>query len=164
MEIKKTVDISDIAAKLNMAYNMGNNQTVIALADTLFNEVSPRKQGGQALIKLSDNACQCVGLAFTILAMNLDFGDEDANSIAAENAYHCLARCYIENKNTFCLPAVFTVLNNRLNLLKDKLIASWCTMAQNQTGMPIGMMLGGNPYTDPRLKDFRNQDWFCIRY
>lgn len=41
--------------------------------------------------------------------------------------------------------------------MRDKLIASWCKMAQKQVGMPIGMMLCGNPFKDPRLEDFRQQ-------
>lgn len=30
-------------------------------------------------------------------------------------------------------------------------------MAHKQVGMPIGVMLGGNPFVDPALEDFRQQ-------
>ncbi len=150
-------DIVEIAGMVNMAHNTGNHRKATDLCAMLHSEVGPRKQGGRALINLPANDCQCVGLAFTTMAICYDFGDDDINSVAAENAYYCLAKSLIENNNSFCAPAIFSILAKRPQLLKDKLISSWCSIAQKEIGMPIGMALGGNPYVDPRLEDFRQQ-------
>ncbi|MDE5762265.1 MAG: hypothetical protein K2H68_01985, partial [Bacteroidales bacterium] len=151
------MELLQIATQLNMAHNMGKDKIAGQLCAILYEEVGPRKQGGKVLINLPSEDCQCVGLAFTNMALCYDFGDEDINSVAAENAYYCLAKCLIEKNNTFVAPAIYTIMHKGGNLLKDKLISSWCDMAQKQVGMPIGLMLGGNPFTDPELNDFRQQ-------
>lgn len=92
---------------------------------------------------------------FVVMCYN--FGDRDINSVAAENAFYCLSSNLIEKGNSFVAPAIFTLMQKGSQLMRDKLIASWCEMAQKQVGMPIGMMFGGNPFTDPRLEDFRQQ-------
>lgn len=148
--------VIQIAAQLNMAHNM-RDRVAGQLCVNLYEEVGPGKQGGEALICLSNSDCQCVGLAFTTMALCYDFGDEDINSVAAENAYYCLAKSLIEKNNTFVAPAIYTIMQKGGKLMKDKLISSWCDMAQKQVGMPIGIMLGGNPFTDPKLDDFRQQ-------
>lgn len=148
--------IVELASSFNMAHNM-NNPSAGQLASKLYNEVGPQRLGGGALIQLESTDCQCVGLAFTSIALCYNFNDEDVNSVAAENAYYCLARCLHETNNTFVAPAIFSLMQNGAKLLADKLISSWCNMAQKQTGIPIGIMLGGNPFRDPRLSDFREQ-------
>lgn len=147
----------EIASQCNMAHNMGNQNAAAQLCKMLYDEVSPRKQGGKALINLSADNGQCVGLAFTHMALCYNWGDEDINSVASENAFYCLAKNLIEKHNTFVAPAIFTIMQKGSKLMKDKLIASWCDMVQKQIGMPIGMALGGNPYADPKLDDFRQQ-------
>lgn len=102
----------------------------------LYNEVGPRRQGGAALLNLSGADCQCVGLAFTATALCYDFGDEDINSVSAENAYYCLARSIIEKGNSFAAPAIFILLQKGTRLMKDKLISSFCSIAQKESGMP----------------------------
>lgn len=149
-------DIVVLAQQFNFAHNTGNSSAG-QLSGILYSEVGPRKQGGQALIRLSAEECQSVGLAFTAIALCYNFGDKDINSVAAENAFYCLSRNLIEKGNSFVAPAIFTLMQKGSELMRDKLIASWCEMAQKQVGLPIGMMLGGNPFTDPRLEDFRQQ-------
>lgn len=149
--------IVEISAQLNFAHNMQNSLLASRLCTELYDEVGPKKQGGRSLINLANSDCQCVGLAFTSMALCYDFGDEDINSVAAENAFYCLTKNLVENDNTFVAPAIFTILQIRPQLLKDKLISSWCDLAQKQVGIPIGLMLGGNPFLDPRLNDFRQQ-------
>lgn len=149
--------VLQVAAQLNIAHNTRNFSVAGELCSVLYNEVSPRKQGGKVLISLSSDDCQCIGMAFTTMALCYNFNDEDINSVAAENAYYCLARNLIETDNSFVAPALYTLMQKGAKLMEDKLISSWCHMAQEQTGMPIGLMLGGNPYTDPKLNDFRQQ-------
>lgn len=149
--------ITEIACQLNFARNTGNSALAGRLCTELYNEVSPNKQGGRSLLNLPNGDCQSVGLAFTCMVLCYDFGDDDINSVAAENAFFCLARSLTETGNTFVAPAIFTILQTSPQLMKDKLISSWCSLAQKQVGMPIGLMLGGNPFLDPRLNDFRQQ-------
>jgi len=149
-------DIEELASQLNLACNLNHSQAG-NLASLLYNEVSPRRQGGRALLALDDRQCQCVGIAFTHIALNFDFGDKDINSVACENAFYCLCRNLIKTGNTYVTPAIFTILTKSPALLKDKLISSWCDMAQKQVGMPIGLMLGGDPFRAPWLEDFREQ-------
>jgi len=149
-------NIVELATRLNRAYNLNHPQAG-DIASLLYNEVGPRRQGGRALLTLSDDQCQCVGLAFTHVALDFDFGDQDINSVACENAFYCLCRNLIKTGNSFVAPAIFTILTKSPTLLKDQLISSWCDIAQKQVGMPIGMMLGGNPFRDPRLENFRQQ-------
>lgn len=148
--------IINLASQFNLAHNIGNGAAG-QLCAMLYQEVGPRKQGGEALINLPCNECQSVGLAFTTMALCYDFGDEDINSVAAENAYYCLSKSLIEKNNSFVTPAIFTIMQEGGRLMKDKLISSWCDMTQKQLGMPIGLILGGNPFTDPNLNDFRQQ-------
>lgn len=149
-------NIVDLALQLNMAHNTGSSSANY-LCGVLYNEVGPRKQGGHAIINLSSEDCQCVGLAFTAMALCYNFGDEDINSVAVEDAFFCLSRNLIDEGNTFVAPAIFTLMQKGGKLMKDQLISSWCSMAQKQVGMPIGIMLGGNPFKDPRLEEFRQQ-------
>jgi hypothetical protein len=87
----------------------------------------------------------------------LDFNDEDLNSVAAENATYCLARSIIEKGNSFCTPPLFYILLKKRNLLASKLVAVHASISEKRVGMPIGLMLGGNPFTSPNLSDFREQ-------
>ena len=144
-----------LAGQANWSFNTGNQQATIKFMNELFDTCYGRN--GYKLLQLSDQATQVVGLAFTSIARHLDFNDQDLNSVAAENALYCLARNLIVNGNTFCSPAIFTLLLNHSDLLKDKLIAAHCEIAQKETGLPIGIMLGGNPFNAPHLNEFREQ-------
>lgn len=151
------VSIVDVASEFNFAFNSGNRQMAEQLSGVLYNEVGPKKQGGRALLELSDYDCQCVGLAFATIAMCYEFGDEDINSVAAENSYYCLARNIINKENSYCAPAIFSILYNVPHLLNSMFVKSWCMLAQEEVKMPIFIMLGGNPLYDPKLSDFRKQ-------
>ena len=147
--------IEDIAIAVNWNFNTNNQTTCLEAMVELYQAV--QKESGRILLDLPASNCQSVGLAFTCMALFFDNGDKDINSVAAENAYYCLAKSYIEKNNTYSLPAIFSMLQRKPNLLNEKFIASWCSMAEKQVGMSIGLMLGGNPFRDPHLQDFRNQ-------
>lgn len=157
--------ISDIAANVNLQYNVGNKKVAAEILLTFYNIV--QRGGGITLINLPVNDCQSVGFAFTIMALNYDHGDDDINSVAAENAFYCLSKSFIETGNFFAVPALFRILSLRPELMRQKLISSWVNLAQKQIGMPIGIALGGNPYNDPILNEFRDQAIGfkeCIKY
>jgi len=147
--------IVELAAASNFAHNTGKTSNAINSLSELYTNI--QRGGGKTLLCIDSNDCQCVGLAFVNMALSYDWGDRDINSVAAENAYYCLAKSFIEKGNTFVMPAIFTMLNSEPSLLNDKFISNWCDMAQRETGISIGMMLGGNPFIDPRLQEFRNQ-------
>lgn len=148
-------NIKELSSTVNWTFNSNKQNTCIDAMLSLYQSV--QRGGGRQLLNLPASDCQCVGLAFTCMALFFDNGDKDINSVAAENAYYCLAKTYIGSNNSYALPAVFTLLQRKPFLLYDKFIANWCTFAQKEAGMPIGMMLGGNPFRDPKLQDFRNQ-------
>lgn len=144
-----------LASQANWSFNTGNQQATVKFMNELFDACYGRN--GYKLLQISEESTQIVGLAFTIIARYLDFNDQDLNSVAAENALYCLARNLIVKGNSFCAPAIFTLLLNHSDLLKDKLISTHCEIAQQDVGMPIGIMLGGNPFNAPHLNGFREQ-------
>lgn len=150
------IDIVDLASAINLAYDTRDISRTKALCSLLYNEVSPRKRGGRALLGLSAEDCQCVGLAFTTMALRFDWGDEDINSVAAENAYYCLGRSLVETDNTFVAPAIFCILLIKPQYLRDKLIASFCSLLAKE-GSLQQVLSYRNPYKDPSLNDFREQ-------
>jgi hypothetical protein len=157
--INENEEISDylqyLAMNCNLHLNMGNTSTAIDFMNQLFDECYGRS--GHKLLQIASHSTQVVGLAFSNIALFLDFEDKDLNSVAAENAVYCLGRCIIETDNTYCAPSIFTILFKHPSLLKDKLIETHCSVSQKRVGMPIGMMLGGNPFTAPHLNEFREQ-------
>jgi len=154
-EKTNTSIIEDIAVAVNWHFNTNNQKTCLDSMVMLYQTV--QRESGRILLDLPASNCQSVGLAFTCMALYFDNGNNNINSVAAENAYYCLAKSNIEEENTYSLPAIFSMLHRRPNLLTDKFISSWCSMAEKQVGMPIGMMLSGNPFKDPHLQDFRDQ-------
>lgn len=151
--ISEELDV--MACQANYAFNIGNQQMAINAMNQLFQSCYGQK--GHKLLNVSPDNCQPIGLAFANIAIYLNFNDRDLNSVAAENAFYCLARNFIAKGNTFTTPALFTMLLKYQDLLKDKLISTHCSMAEKSVGMPIGMMLGGNPFYAPHLADFREQ-------
>lgn len=144
-----------LASQVNFALNTGKQHAAIQAMNQLFSETYA--QNGHKLLNISSPHCMPVGFAFAKIAMYLDFNDKDLNSVAAENAFYCLGRNFLSTGNTFAVPCMFTLLLKFSNLLKDKLISSHCVMAEKQVSMPIGMMLGGNPFRAPHLEEFREQ-------
>lgn len=155
----ENLEVSDylqyLAMNCNLQLNLGNTSTAIDFMNQLFNECYGKS--GHMLLQLASHGTQVVGLAFSNIALFLDFEDKDFNSVAAENAVYCLGRCIIETDNAYCAPSIFTILLKQPSLLKDKLIETHCSVSQKRVGMPIGMMLGGNPFTAPHLSEFREQ-------
>ena len=149
-----TDKIVEIATSLNFAYNVGNKSFAGRLCKDLYMEVSPQRQGGKVLLELSSKECQVVGMAFTTIALRYDFGDPDFNSVAAENAYYCLARNLIDNNNSFVAPALFAILLVNYNLMKSKLISSYCNIYNKKRG--INVYLAGDPFNDSGFEKFRN--------
>lgn len=148
------MDIKHLAWQANLAINTKNYRKASELLGLLYRYI---QSDSDLLLNLQPNNCQPVGLALTGMALLFDCNDEDINSVAAENAYYCLAKGYIGTQNTFCLPAIFTILQKRPKLLKDNFITYLSTVVQKELGMPIGLALGGNPYKSPMLEDFRAQ-------
>ena len=151
--IYNTDIIVEISSELNMAHNVGNLIYARHLCRNLYMEVSPHKQGGKVLINLPSNQCQVVGLAFTTIALRYNFGDNDLNSVAAENAYYCLAKNIIEDNNRFVAPAIFSILYEEYSLMREKLISSYCRIFKDTNGINICSV--GNPFRDLSLEDFR---------
>lgn len=153
---KVNASIVDVASSLNMAYTMGSPMQAEPLCRELYAMVGPRRLGGKALLQLSDKDCQCVGMAFVKIAIGYNWGDIDINSVAAENAFYCLARNLTATGNTFVAPAIFSILYQAPQLLREKLISSKCSFLEKKTGTPIGLIFGmRNPYRDPSLEEFR---------
>lgn len=148
------MSIDELSMQINWAINTNDNRIASNLLVHLYQTV---QRDSSTLLDLPADDCQSVGLAFTGMALLFNWNDDDINSVAAENAYYCLAKGYIGKKNTFCLPAIFTILQQRPALLRDKLISYWANEAQRQIGMPIGLALGGNPFRSPHLNEFREQ-------
>ena len=157
--MQENTDVSEyleyLAVQCNMAFNVRDNEAAVNYMNQLFK--SCYGSNGHKLLQLSSQNTQAVGLAFSYIALYLNFNDEDLNSVAAENAVYCLGRNIIEKNNTFCAPSIFTTLLKKPSLLKDKLISAHCSVLQKRMEMPIGIMLGGNPFTAPHLNDFREQ-------
>lgn len=149
--------LCDLSRAVNWSYNINDTRTFLDSTVKLFQTV--HGENGHFLTELPIRDCQPVGLAFARMALygNYNGGDRDINSVAAENAYYCLAKSFLVSKSVYTLPAIFRLFNDDKDLLADKLITSWISMCEHELGMPIRMALGGNPYTDPRLNDFRNQ-------
>lgn len=148
-------NILELASASNFAHNTGKTSDSIKFLTELYQTV--QRGGGKDLLYLDINDCQCVGLAFANMSIFYNWGDEDISSVAAENAFYCLAKSYIDTENSFVIPAIFTMLMYRPSLLNDKFIANWCDIVQKKIGIPIGVMLSGNPFRDPQLQDFRDQ-------
>lgn len=149
-----SMTLEELAMNANMAINIKNDKLASDSLSALYNTV---QRNSRLLLNLPSSSCQVVGLAFTGMALIYNWGDEDINSVASENAYYCLAKGYKDTNNTFCLPAIFTTLQRRPYLLQDKFTAYWSDKAQKEIGMPIGIALGGNPFRSPHLTDFREQ-------
>lgn len=133
-------ELDALACQANYAFNMGNQQIAVNAMNQLFQ--SCYGQRGHKLLNVSSDNCQPIGMAFANIAIYLNFNDRDLNSVAAENAFYCLARNFIAKGNTFTTPALFTILLKHQDLLKDKLISTHCSMAEKSVGMPRGYDVG----------------------
>lgn len=115
-------ELEFLASNANLAYNVRNVKAAVNLMNRLFTACYGKN--GHKLLYISKGACMPVGFAFASIAMHLNFDDKDMNSVAAENAFYCLARNFIADNNTFSVPAIFTLLYKYSKLLNDALIAA----------------------------------------
>lgn len=148
--------IHELSIEVNIALNTNNHRECLSKMVELY---QTSQFVGEEILSLPVNSCQPVGFAYTTIALYFDNGDgsDDINSVAAENAFFCLAKSYMKTDNTFALPAIFTLLQKTQGLLSQKFISAAINMTEASLGMPIVMALGGNPYIDPNLQDFRDQ-------
>ena len=147
--------LSDLAMQANFSHNSGNSYTphlFIKLYDACAGD------RGHLLLNIDSKNCMSVGLAFAYMAISMNWHDEDYNSVAAENAYYCLAKNLSEEKNSFVAPTLFTLLLNYSRLLEDKLDATHRTFERLFGEGPTTITYAGLPfYCIPNQTDIHNQ-------
>lgn len=111
--------MAGIAGNVNLCFVTGNKQGVTDNLVILYNKV--HGYNSHLLKTLDAKDGQIVGLAFIKMALYFSNGDFHVNEIAAQNAYYCIAKNYLFDKNTYALPALFTLLAKRPQTLGDEL-------------------------------------------
>lgn len=111
--------MAGIAGNVNLCFVTGNKQGVTDNLVILYNKV--HGCNSHLLKTLDAKDGQIVGLAFIKMALYFSNGDFQVNEIAAQNAYYCIAKNYLFDKNTYALPALFTLLAKRPQTLDDEL-------------------------------------------
>lgn len=111
--------MAGIAGNVNLCFVTGNKQGVTDNLVILYNKV--HGYNSHLLKTLDAKDGQIVGLAFIKMALYFSNGDFQVNEIAAQNAYYCIAKNYLFDKNTYALPALFTLLAKRPQTLGDEL-------------------------------------------
>lgn len=111
--------MAGIAGNVNLCFITGNKQGVTDNLVILYNKV--HGCNSHLLKTLDAKDGQIVGLAFIKMALYFSNGDFQVNEIAAQNAYYCIAKNYLFDKNTYALPALFTLLAKRPQTLGDEL-------------------------------------------
>jgi hypothetical protein len=111
-----------IAGNANISFSNRNNREFQNNIIELYNKVHGHNSYKLKMINAKDG--QCIGLAFIKMALYFDNGDFQVNEIAAQNAFYCIYKNYIETKNTYALPALFTLLLKKPKVLEDELYRS----------------------------------------
>jgi hypothetical protein len=111
-----------IAGNANISFSNRNNREFQNNIIELYNKVHGHNSHKLKIIASKDG--QCIGLAFIKMALYFDNGDFQVNEIAAQNAFYCIYKNYIETKNTYALPALFTLLLKKPKVLEDELYRS----------------------------------------
>lgn len=111
--------MAGIAGNVNLCFVTGNKQGVTDNLVILYNKVHGYNSHLLKTLEVKDG--QVVGLAFIKMALYFSNGDFQVNEIAAQNAYYCIAKNYLFDKNTYALPALFTLLAKRPQTLGDEL-------------------------------------------
>lgn len=111
--------MAGIAGNVNLCFVTGNKQGVTDNLVILYNKV--HGYNSHLLKTLDAKDGQIVGLAFIKMALYFSNGDFQVNEIAAQNAYYCIAKNYLFDKNTYALPALFTLFAKRPQTLGDEL-------------------------------------------
>ena len=122
-----------LARNVNWGYNTRNSLLFETAGVQLFNYALPIQAGSKILVSLEDTtSTQIVGKAFSYIARSFDNGDPKVNSVAAENAYYCLAKS-IKAGNTYAAPELFMLLETKPDAILDKFVET--LMAEKATGL-----------------------------
>jgi len=143
--------ILNLARNVNWGYNTRNKELFIDSATNLYNYV--QKNGANKLSYCEDSGqIQAIGKAFSYFARFLDYG-YNANSVAAENAYYCLAKS-MKLGNYYAAPELYNLLEERFDLLLDKLVVVRLFFFQQRNpNTPISHICGfGNPIHNPEAR------------
>ncbi len=108
-----------IAGNVNLCFVTGKKKGVTDNLVILYNKVHGYNSHLLKTLEAKDG--QIVGLAFVKMALYFSNGDFQVNEIAAQNAYFCIVKNYLFDKNTYALPALFTLLAKRPQTLADEL-------------------------------------------
>lgn len=111
--------MAGIAGNVNLSFVTGNNKGVTDNLVILYNKV--HGYNSHLLKTLAAKEGQVVGLAFIKMALFFSNGDFQINEIAAQNAYYCIVKNFLVTKNTYALPALFTLLAKKPQTLADEL-------------------------------------------
>lgn len=114
-----STQMAAIAGNVNLSYATGNKQGLQNNLIELYNRVHGYNSHKLKTIKGSDG--QTVGLAFIKMALFFNNGDFQVNEIAAQNAFYCIVKNFKEKKNTYALPALFSLLLKKPRALEDEL-------------------------------------------
>lgn len=117
-----TEQMAGIAGNVNLSFVTGNNKGVTDNLILLYNKV--HGYNSHLLKTLAAKEGQVVGLAFIKMALYFNNGDFQVNEIAAQNAYYCIAKNFLVTKNTYALPALFTLLAKKPQTLADELYST----------------------------------------
>lgn len=136
--------MAGIAGNVNLCFVTGNKQGVTDNLVKLYTKVQGYNSHLLKNVEAKDG--QIVGLAFIKMALYFTNGNFLVNEIAAQNAYYCIAKNFLIAKNTYALPALFTLFVKRPQTLVDELY--------NVNPNPTLLGLGGmTPSASYRRKD-----------
>jgi 23S rRNA pseudoU1915 N3-methylase RlmH len=111
--------MAGIAGNVNLCFVTGNKQGVTDNLVKLYTKVQGYNSHLLKNVEAKDG--QIVGLAFIKMALYFTNGNFLVNEIAAQNAYYCIAKNFLIAKNTYALPALFTLFVKRPQTLVDEL-------------------------------------------
>jgi len=107
-----------LSRNTNWGFNTNDNELFLNSASQLYNYV--QQNGSNSLMKIEDGGqLQTIGMAFYYSAHFIDYNDLDLNSVAAENAFFCLAKS-VTKGNYFAAPKLYNLLNSKPELLLSK--------------------------------------------
>jgi hypothetical protein len=139
-------EILNLARGVNWNYSTRNKELFINSANQLYNYVSHR--GAKLLTIFKETSdLQAIGKAFSYFARFIADPNPNVNSVAAENAYYCLAKSVMSG-NYYAAPELYNLVESDYELLIDKLVAARITnFKKTNPNTPIGFVYGfGNPF------------------
>ncbi|MDR1715059.1 MAG: hypothetical protein LBS20_04375 [Prevotella sp.] len=143
-------NILTLSRNTNWGFNTKDTRLFTNSAFQLYNYV--QRNSTKLLTDMKDKVdLQIVGMAFYYSARFIDYGDMDVNSVAAENAYYCLAKS-VKQGNYFAAPKLYNLIKYNPNLLMSKFIATRMSEIQKTQKLPIGMIYG-NPFNSKEARE-----------